>query len=56
MCTVPFATATTGVPKSANRSLPSWKPVSARAAPNGPPIVVAPRTGKMNSRPVSRFL
>ena len=52
---VPSATATTGVPKSANRSLPWWAPVSARKAPNGPPIVVAPPTGNTNCGPISRF-
>src|SRR5689334_18500985 len=54
--TVPSATATTGVPKLAKMSLPSWKPVSARKPPNGPPIVTRPRTGKTNWRPISRFL
>ena len=35
LASVPSATATTGVPKSAKRSLPWWAPVSARKEPNG---------------------
>ena len=53
---VPSATATTGVPKSAKRSLPWCLPVSARKELNGPPISVRPPTGNTKLSRISRVL
>src|SRR3954447_6620310 len=56
LASLPSATATTGVPKSAKRSLPWWAPVSARKEPKGPPMRVGPPTGNTKLRPISRVL
>src|SRR5690348_789225 len=50
---VPSCTATIGVPSGANRSMPWWKPVSARGAPQSLEKLAPPATGKTYPAPSS---